>query len=502
MINPLLMLDYPDLDVIRVEDTYYMISTTMYFMPGGEILRSKDLVNWEHACFIYDTLDGTPAQRLEDGKGVYGAGMWAASLRYHEGKFYVMFVCNDTKKTYLYVADSIDGPWVKSHVEGFYHDCSLLFDDGRVYVVYGNREIHLTELNSELTGPKEGGLDRVIVRDTDTVGLGYEGSHLYKINNRYYVFFIHSVENRWFRVESCFVADSLEGDFVGGDIFANDIGYCDSGVAQGGIVDTPDGKWYGIFFQDRGAVGRIPVLVPVEWENNPQMGGLYPKITGDADTLLNPVKESDLSPYICEPLWGSDDFDKDNGPSFGFASYWQFNHEPVLQNVHIDTANKCFELTTDRITNHIHSAVNTLTQRLKAPCNHIEVTVDASGINNGDYAGLTCLQDAYGFVAITKDNDEYYMVMNERVYEGEDSPKYEDIERARVKIDSPVQVLSFDANFDNMVDEVIFNIGPAHKMYFKITHFTGNRAGLFYYSTKESGGKVKFSKFKSVDKID
>jgi len=71
-INPLTGLDYPDPDVIRVGDLYYMVTTTMHFMPGCEILRSYDLVNWEHAAFVYDRLDSTPAQRLEHGKNIYG----------------------------------------------------------------------------------------------------------------------------------------------------------------------------------------------------------------------------------------------------------------------------------------------------------------------------------------------------------------------------------------------------------------------------------------------
>ena len=65
-INPVTRMDYPDPDVIRVGDIYYMVSTTMYFMPGCEILRSYDLIHWEHAAYVYDLLDSTPAQRLED----------------------------------------------------------------------------------------------------------------------------------------------------------------------------------------------------------------------------------------------------------------------------------------------------------------------------------------------------------------------------------------------------------------------------------------------------
>ena len=134
----LIPMDYPDPDVIRVDDTYYMVNTTMYFMPGCEILRSYDLANWEHVSYVYDTLDSTPAQRLCDGESIYGQGMWAASLRYNKGTYYIVFVANDTKKTYLYTSSSIEGPWKKSNIEGFYHDCSLLFDDdGRVFLADG-----------------------------------------------------------------------------------------------------------------------------------------------------------------------------------------------------------------------------------------------------------------------------------------------------------------------------------------------------------------------------
>ena len=143
--NPIIWADYPDPDIIRVEDTYYMVSTTMHFMPGCVILRSYDLIHWEVATHVYNALDDTPGQKLEGEKQIYGKGMWAASLRYHKGKFYVCFVANDTHETYLFTASDINGSWERQIVEGFYHDCSLLFDDERVYIIYGNTEIHLTE---------------------------------------------------------------------------------------------------------------------------------------------------------------------------------------------------------------------------------------------------------------------------------------------------------------------------------------------------------------------
>lgn len=267
--NPILNLDYPDPDVIRVGDIYYMVSTTMHFMPGGEILRSYDLLHWEHVTFIYNELEKTEQQMLVNGKNAYGKGMWAASIRYHKGLFYVCFVANDTGKTYLFTAKDIEGEWKRKEIEGFYHDCSLLFDDdNKIYIAYGNKDIYITQLKEDLSGPMPGGFHRMVVSDEGNPRLGYEGTHFYKINGKYYLFFIHSKREEWRRVEACFTAETLDGEFVGKDIFDDDMGYCNQGIAQGGIVDTLDGKWYGIMFQDRGAVGRIPVITPVTWEND------------------------------------------------------------------------------------------------------------------------------------------------------------------------------------------------------------------------------------------
>ena len=73
--NPILKMDFPDPDVIFVDGVYYLISTTMHFLPGGQILRSYDLIHWEHAAYVFDHLDSTDAQRLVDDKYIYGKGV-------------------------------------------------------------------------------------------------------------------------------------------------------------------------------------------------------------------------------------------------------------------------------------------------------------------------------------------------------------------------------------------------------------------------------------------
>jgi len=495
-INPLTCLDYPDPDVIRVGDVYYMISTTMHFMPGGEILRSYDLVHWEHSAYVYETLEDLPSHRLEDDEGIYGKGMWAGSLRYHEGTFYACFVANDTHTTYLFTANSIEGTWERKTIEGFYHDCSLLFDDGRVFIAYGNTEIKITELDADLTGPKTGGLDRVVVKETGNRMLGYEGAHFYKINERYYLFFIHSLPDRWRRVVACFSADSIDGEFTGGDILDDDCGFCGQGVAQGGIVDTPDGRWFGIFFQDRGAVGRIPILVPMIWQNGLPVFGEKGKVPE-----VFPVGTT-REQYDYRPLTGSDDFRSRLKP------WWQWNHSPDDERWHLE-AEGALVLKSGKVCSNITQARNVLTQRALFPRCSASVLVDGSKMKDGDYAGLAAFQSTYGLVALVREENGFSVRMVHREAKDASMMKLPNDEQpgtetAHLNLPGPVIRLRMDFDFTEMKDTVEFfanidgwqRIGTPHKLYFKLDHFCGCRIALFLYSTQQSGGEVRFTDFR------
>ena len=129
--NPVIFADVPDLDIIRVDDTYYMVSTTMHFSPGCGIMKSKDLVNWEIINYAYNEIDDGDQFRLLNGQSDYSQGSWAANLRYdpYEKMFYMIMTCNTTGKTYFYVTDDIEhGKWHCSTTSKCY-DPGLLFED-------------------------------------------------------------------------------------------------------------------------------------------------------------------------------------------------------------------------------------------------------------------------------------------------------------------------------------------------------------------------------------
>ena len=483
--NPLTGMDFPDPDVIRVGDTYYMVSTTMHFFPGAAILRSCDLIHWEICSYLYNALEHTPGEILEGEQTIYGHGMWAASLRYHAGRFYVAFIAHEWPKTFLFTADKIEGPWTKQYIEGIYHDCSLLFDDdGRVYIVYGNRNIRLTELKEDLSSPKEGGLDRIIVRDAPGDFLGYEGSHIYKINGKYVLFLIHSRQREWFRTEACFITDSLDGVWAGGEVFYGDLDNLHSGPAQGGIVDTPDGRWFSVVFQDRGAVGRVPVLIPVTWN---RFG--YP-VFGEAVHEISNV--STRPGWIAQPLYADDDF-----TSPVLKNVWQFNHEPGEGCW--ETGKGAYIIRTDKVSRTVEFARNTLTQRTVLPGCAAEVTLNTDGLRTGDVAGLCLLIGSYGLIGIERDETGNYLVMKARK-----PRKKEEQEHARIPWNKKEVRLRARVRFVGLEGRVCFEyldklvwkpLGPEHTMVFALDHFTGCRFGLFLYSRENIGGEAAFSRF-------
>ena len=240
--NPVIFSDVPDDDIIRVGDTYYMVSTTMFFSPGAPIMKSKDLVSWEICNYVYDTYADGDKQNLVGTSHDYAHGQWAASLRYKDGVFYVFFGSYGTGNSYIYKTTDIEnGTWTRSEIRGMYHDASMLLDDdGRNYLVYGGGgEIKLRELNAGMTDFQWGSSEQTIIK-TGLDNLAGEGSHIQKIGDYYYVFLIAWPSTSG-RIELCYRSKSVTGPYEGRTVLNSGLGTYGSGVAQGGIVETPQG---------------------------------------------------------------------------------------------------------------------------------------------------------------------------------------------------------------------------------------------------------------------
>ena len=506
--NPILWADVPDPDVIRVSDTYYMTSTTMHFTPGCPVMKSKDLIHWEIVNYVYDVLEDSDIMTLQNGKHDYGRGSWASCLRYHNEVYYVTFVAYNTNKTYIFHTRDIEnGSWERYTLEGIYHDMSLLFDeDGRVYMVYGGGAIKVIELNRKITDLMPGGLDQVIIPKTDVGGKGglpAEGAHIYKLKGWYYIFLIawppvsEACSGR--RIVICYRSRQIDGEYEGRVLLDDDLGFRNMGVAQGGIVDTPEGAWFSLLFQDHGAVGRIPVLVPVTWEEDWPVFGVNGKVPAEIEL---PLAQEEPSGIVT-----SEDFTDEH-----LALPWQWNHNPDHRYWSLCERPGWLQLTTGFLCSNLSDARNTLTQRTMGPKCSGEVLLDVKEMKDGDVAGVAALQDEYGFVGVKMEEGQKKLVMRKAT--PSHTPTYHmdyqtgkpEIEVENIPLLQEEVYLRVAFDYREMIDIADFyyslngdhwvRIGEPLQMTYRLSHFVGYRFALFNYATKETGGKVYVDYFR------
>lgn len=492
--NPIIFADVPDASIVRVGNTYYMSSTTMHMSPGVPIMKSTDLVNWHLISYAYDTLASVDALNLTNGKTTYGRGSWASCIRYHAGTYYVSTFANTTGKTYIYSTQDLEkGPWKVASFSPAYHDHTLFFEDDRVFMIYGVSKLKLLELTADASAIKLDTEETVIIENAsapagDNIMLGAEGSQVFKVNGKYYLFNI-----TWPRggMRSVIIhrADKITGPWEGR------LALQDLGVAQGGLIDTPEGSWYAYLFRDYGAVGRIPYLVPVTWQDGWPVLGVDGKVP---ETLNLPANKS-----LIPGLVHSDEFDrKKNEPVLPLV--WQWNHNPdnALWSV---TARKGFlRLSTGRIDSSFVMARNTLTQRTIGPECTGSTLLDLSNMKEGDLTGLALLQQKYGLVGVKFENGSKAVFMMSA-----ESGKPVEVER--VPIMQQKIYLKAECDFKDRKDTAYFfysldgkswvRIGSALKMSYTLPHFMGYRYGLFNYATKSTGGYADFDFFRIEDKI-
>lgn len=492
--NPVMWADVPDMSMVRVGNTYYMSSTTMHLSPGVPIMKSKNLVNWQLVNYASNSLGDVDAMNLVNGKSTYGRGSWASCIRYHDGTFYVSTFAQTTAKTYIYSTKDIEkGPWVEHSFGPSYHDHTLFFDDdGRVYLIYGAGKLRILELKEDLSGVKEG-TEQVLIENAsapagDKIMLGAEGSQLFKVNGKYYLFNI-TWPRGGMRTVVVHRADRITGPYEG------KLALQDKGVAQGGIIDTRDGRWFAYLFQDHGAVGRIPYLVPMKWENGwPVIG-----IDGKVPEMLDLPASKGLIPGIVS----NDEFTRKKGEP-ALPLVWQWNHNPDNNLWSVSERKGYLRLKTGRIDSTFLLARNTLTQRTIGPECSGSTSVDVSKMKEGDFAGLCALQRKFGQVGVKIVNGQKFVFMvsnkTDKPTEIQSIPLSQNKVYLKIKCDfrDKIDVAEFFYSLDGKTWNVI---GEQLKMEYKLEHFMGYRLGLFNYASKNPGGFADFDYFHIGDQI-
>lgn len=491
--NPIMWGDWPDPDVIRVGDDFYLVSTSMHYVPGAPIAKSKDLVNWELAGYAVQRYDEDPKYDMKGGN-LYLNGSWATTIRHHNGKFYVGFCTpygwgRETGHFSICIADKVEGPWERTIFPDYLYDPGLFFDDdGKVYVFHGQGTIYVTELNADVKSVKS---EKVKVwsggfKNANELGGGFgmEGSHAYKINGKYYITCPAGGTEGW---QFCLRSDHIYGPYEHKLIMNDNSSYPPNGLHQGGMVQLKNGDWWFIIMQDRGPIGRVPYLVPVEWVDGWPMLG-----KGGRDVITYPMPAVGKKYPVKSPAT-TDEF---NTPKLGLQ--WQWNHNPDPEKWSLTEKKGVMRLKAS-VAQSLKTARNTLTQRVQGPSSEGTVEMNVKGLKEGNVAGFGVFEFPYAYVAVTRSGgvSKIGMYNDDKEIEVIDNFQGENIWiRARVTDKD------FTAKFYYSLDGKSFApIGNDLKMGLGLP-WTANRFALFNFSTTESGmdGYADFNWFRFTNK--
>ena len=476
--NPLISADFPDPDVIRVGDTYYMVTTTMFIFPGVTVLKSHDLVNWSYCSNAVSRFDFSNCYNL-DTCNRYGHGQWATSMKYHNGKFYLLFITLN-EGGFMCTADKAEGPWHITHLPKGFYDPGLFFDDdGKGYVAQGYNKISITQINDSLVAV---GPDSLVF--IGNIRRGVEGTHVYKINGYYYLYCTYGGRDG---MQVALRSKNIYGPYEQKLLIYDTTKGINYGIHQGALIQTQTGEWWTILFVDSGPFGRFPSLQPVTWVDGWPMIG----VNGKAVTTYKKPNVGKRYPIKNFPT--SDEFNKKK-----LGMQWGWNHNPDSTKWSLTQKPGYLRLMTASVTNDFMMARNTLTQRPFAKHDQNIPTIattkiDISKMKNGDIAGLAVLQDPYAYIGVKQNNGKKYVIM---VNDGKTMDSVL-INTSTIYFRTIASNGSSKASFQYSTDNKFFkSLGNDLTMRFSLKIFTGNKFCLFNYATNTLGGYVDVDWFR------
>jgi len=477
--NPVIPADFPDPDVIRVGNMYYMVSTTMFVFPGVTILKSKDLVNWDYCSNAVNRFDFGPCYNL-DGCNRYGHGQWATSFRYNKGKFYLLFITLQ-EGGFICTAENAEGPWNITKLPRGFYDPGLFFDeDGKIYVAHGYGKISITELDKNFAAI---GKDSLVF--TGTIRGGLEGTHVYKINNFYYLYCTYGGVDG---IQVALRSKSIYGPYEQQLVISDSTKGPNFGIHQGALIQTRAGEWWTILFVDSGPFGRFPSLQPVSWEDDWPIAG----VNGKAVVTYKKPEVNEECPVKDLPT--SDEF---NTSKLGMQ--WGWNHNPDSGKWSLSKRPGYLRIMTGKIVTNLNEAPNMLTQRPFAHYDQSNPTIataklEVDSMKDGDVAGLAVFQDPYAFIAVKMASHSKKIIM---VNNGDTIASVTFTNKQSVYLrtlaSNSTKKASFEYSFDN---REFIQLGNEMTMRFSLKIFTGNKFCIFNYATRSAGGHVDFDWFR------
>jgi len=409
--NPIINADYSDPDVVRVGDDYYMTASSFDAIPGLPILHSKDLVNW---TLINHALPRqAPFDHFE--KTQHGNGVWAPSIRFHNGEFYIFYGDPDFG-IYMIKTKNPKGQWdtpvLLESAQGIIDVSPLWDEDGQAYIVYayaGSRAgiksiIAVKKIDLEGNKTTDEG---IIVYDGHELDPTIEGPKFYKHNGYYYIFApAGGVATGW---QTILRSKNIYGPYER-KVVMDQGKTAINGPHQGAWIDTQTGEDWFIHFQDVGPHGRVTHLQPMVWKND------WPVIGSDSDKngIGEPVstyKKPNVGKTfpIATPI-ESDEFE---GIELGKQWQWQANPQATWSFLYPEKGN--LRLYTQQIPDHaknLWDVPNVLLQKFPADefTTTTKVTFEPNGKLVNEKTGLVIMGQDYANLSLKNQKDGIYLV--------------------------------------------------------------------------------------------
>jgi beta-xylosidase len=492
--NPVINADYSDPDAIRVGDDYYLISSSFNHMPGLPILHSKDLVNW---TLIGHALKQQPPFE-HFSKVQHGNGVWAPSIRYHKGEFYVYYPDPDFG-IYITRAKNITGPWTDPVLieegKGLIDPCPLWDDDDKVYLVHalaGSRAgiksiIVIKQLNKEGTKVTDEG---VIVYDGHDMDPTIEGPKFYKRNSWYYIFApAGGVSTGW---QTILRSKNIYGPYER-KVVMDQGSTTVNGPHQGAWVDTKTGENWFLHFQDKDAYGRVVLLQPMKWINDWPVIGVDKDGDGKGEPVIVYKKPNVGKTYPVAIPETSDEF---TAGKMGLQWQWQANPKPYWSFIGLGRLRLFSYQLPDSFKNY-WEVPNLLMQKFPADEFMVTTKLSFKPRLEGERAGLIIFGADYAYISIVKKASGNYISFSacrnadkgqsETVQDGEKTSSGDIYFRVKITIGAVCEFsYSEDGNnFKKLGDKLVAKPG----------RWVGAKVGLFCTRTV----KTNDSGFADVD---
>lgn len=393
--NPIIQADYSDPDVIRVGHDFYMTASSFNCCPGLPILHSTDLIHWS---LIGHAVERVPHQRYEEVQ--HGQGVWAPALRYHLGKYYIFFPTPD-EGIYVTTSEHPSGQWSEPTLllagKGLIDPCPFWDDNGEAWMIHAyaasragiNGKLHLRPMApdaSALLGPGK------IIYDEPIKHPALEGPKLHKWNGWYYFSApAGGVATGW---QLMLRSKSLFGPYEERIVLAQR-GTTTNGPHQGAMVDTPNGEWWFLHFQDQNAYGRVVHLQPMHWEHDWPVIGIDQDEHGTGKPVLGYTVPNVVPPRNIIPVLGGEG--QRSKPSLDLAWQWQANSQSRWYSL---TDRPGFLRLFPQFLNRsdFSKAGHLLLQKFPARVFSVEVTLSLASASEHVHAGLIVMGADYGAI--------------------------------------------------------------------------------------------------------